>query len=120
MAEMIEMLPFGIWTPVGPRNYVLDGVQILPCEGVIFRGKISPFVKYRDFAVNRAKITVLIQIQFGILSRVGADNHVLDGGARWRRLVNTVELSMCSGNVALRLITLYMLMLFLLLSRPLL
>ena len=41
MAEMIEMLPFGIWTPVGPRNYVLDGVQILPCEGVIFRGKMS-------------------------------------------------------------------------------
>ena len=47
-------------------------------------------MKYRDFAVNRAKITVQIQIQFGILSRVGPDDHVLDGGAHWRRLVNTV------------------------------
>jgi len=35
MAEPIEML-FGIWTWVGPRNHVLDGVQIAPCEGAIF------------------------------------------------------------------------------------
>jgi len=27
MAEPIKM-PFGMWTRVGPRNYVLDGVQI--------------------------------------------------------------------------------------------
>jgi len=28
-AEPIEM-PFGIWTWVGPRNYVLDGAQFPP------------------------------------------------------------------------------------------
>jgi len=28
MAEPIEML-FGLWTRVGPRKYVVDGVQIL-------------------------------------------------------------------------------------------
>jgi len=26
-------MPFGLWTWFGPRNHVLDGVQILPCEG---------------------------------------------------------------------------------------
>jgi len=29
MAELIEM-PFGLWTHVGPRNYVLVGVEVLP------------------------------------------------------------------------------------------
>jgi len=28
-AEPIEM-PFGLWTRMGPRNHVLDGVQITP------------------------------------------------------------------------------------------
>jgi len=33
-AEVIEV-PFGVWTLVGRRNYVLDGVQILPGEGAL-------------------------------------------------------------------------------------
>jgi len=36
-AEPIEM-PFRLWTRVGPRNHVLDTVQIPTCEGAIFRG----------------------------------------------------------------------------------
>ena len=28
-------MPFGLRTCVGPRNHVLDGVQITPCEGAI-------------------------------------------------------------------------------------
>jgi len=36
MAEPIEML-FGKWTRVGPRNHVLDGVQISIHDGVILR-----------------------------------------------------------------------------------
>jgi len=40
-AELIEM-PFGLRTRVGPRNHVLDGVQIALCEGTIFRGKDMP------------------------------------------------------------------------------
>jgi len=40
MAEPIDM-PFGLRTSVGPRNQVLDGVQIL-------RGNGRPTVKYGD------------------------------------------------------------------------
>jgi len=32
MAETIDM-PFGLWTLVGPRNYVFDGVQIHHVKG---------------------------------------------------------------------------------------
>jgi len=38
-AEPIEM-PFGVWTQ-GPRNRVLDGVQIPPREGASFRGRAT-------------------------------------------------------------------------------
>jgi len=31
-AELIEM-PFGLWTLVGPKNHVLDGVQIPHAKG---------------------------------------------------------------------------------------
>jgi len=34
----IKML-FGVWTRVRPRNHVLDGVQIPPCEGAFLRWK---------------------------------------------------------------------------------
>jgi len=37
-AERIEM-PFQMWTWVGPRNHVLDVVQISPSKGALFRGK---------------------------------------------------------------------------------
>jgi len=44
MAEPIEML-FGLWTPVGPRNHVLDGGADPPME----RGKKQPIAKYTDY-----------------------------------------------------------------------
>jgi len=47
MAEPIEM-PFGVRTPVGLWNHVLDGVQIPPSEGAIFWGKGRSIVEYRD------------------------------------------------------------------------
>jgi len=47
MAEQIEM-PFGSWTWVGPRNHVLDGVQIPLWEGAISRGKGWSIVKYKE------------------------------------------------------------------------
>ena len=40
-AGPIEM-SFGLRTPVGPRNHVLDGAQIPLREGAILRGKIMP------------------------------------------------------------------------------
>ena len=41
MAEPIEM-QFGVWTRLCPMKHVLDGVQIVPCQGAIFRGKDMP------------------------------------------------------------------------------
>jgi len=37
-AEPVEM-PFEMWTRVGPRKHVLDGLQIPTCEGAILRVK---------------------------------------------------------------------------------
>jgi len=45
--EPIEM-PFRFWAWKGPRNHVLDGVQVSRWKGAILRGKGGPFVKYRD------------------------------------------------------------------------
>jgi len=45
MAELIKM-PCGIWSLVGPRNYVLDGNSHPSREGSILRGKGWPIVKY--------------------------------------------------------------------------
>jgi len=38
------------------------------------------------------------EMPFGLWTRVGARKHVLDGGAHWCHLANTIEPSMCSGN----------------------
>jgi len=52
-AEPIQM-PFGVWTGVGPRNHVLDGVRIPlpPWEGAILRGNVictaSGWLKEQD------------------------------------------------------------------------
>jgi len=37
-----------LWAQMGPRNHVLDGVQIHGWEGAILMGKGRPIVKYRD------------------------------------------------------------------------
>jgi len=50
MAESIEM-PFGLWTRVGPKNYVLDLGSDPPCKGAKGekgREKEQPIVKYKD------------------------------------------------------------------------
>jgi len=41
MAEQIVM-PFGILTPVRPRNHVLHGVQISTQEGTVLKAKRGP------------------------------------------------------------------------------
>jgi len=40
-AEPIEM-PFGMWTQVGPRNHVLDGIPIPARERAMMRAKRGP------------------------------------------------------------------------------
>jgi len=56
-AEPIVM-PFGMWIPVGPRNDVLDGVQILAHEEAILRAKrIGPGHARTCSAVDVLKAT---------------------------------------------------------------
>jgi len=48
-AEPIE-IPFGMWTRVGTRNRVLDGLSltVAPRKGATVREKMAAVVKYRD------------------------------------------------------------------------
>jgi len=48
MAEPIE-IPFGLRTPVGPRNHVLYGGLEERVKGAILRGeRVQPVAKYTD------------------------------------------------------------------------
>jgi len=47
-----------------------------------------------------------IEMFLGMWTRVDPRKHVLDRGAHWRHLANTVEPSMCGVDAALRQITL--------------
>jgi len=42
-----------------------------------------------------------IEMPFGMWTQVCRRKHVLDGGAHWRHLANTIEPSVCSGSAAL-------------------
>jgi len=68
MAELIEM-PFGFWTWVGPRNHVLDGVQIPDGKGQFFVGK-GHITKYRYCLSWAVKTAEPIEIAYGMLSMV--------------------------------------------------
>jgi len=50
--------------------------------------------------VNPAKMSEPIEMPFGIWTQVGPGKHVLDGGAHWRHLVNTIEPSVCCSDAA--------------------
>ena len=50
--------------------------------------------------VSRGKTAEPIEMPFAMLSGVDPRKHVLDDGAHWRNLANTVELSMCGGDAA--------------------
>jgi len=43
-AEPIDM-PFGLWTRVGPRNHVLDGVPDPPYKETILKGGAAAHYK---------------------------------------------------------------------------
>jgi len=40
-----------------------------------------------------------MEMPFEMWSPVGPVKHVLDGGAHWRHLANTIEPSMCGGDM---------------------
>jgi len=50
--------------------------------------------------VSSAKVAEPIELSFGMWTRVGPKKHVLDKGAHWRHLANTIETSMCCGDAA--------------------
>jgi len=47
----------------------------------------------------------LIEMSLGMWTWVGLRKHVLHGGAHWRHLANTIDLSMCGSNTAFLSIT---------------
>jgi len=84
----LTKMPFGLWTRVGPRSHVLDGVQIvgprnrvldgdpnpLYKRGNFDGGKRGPSVKYSDL-LPCAKMAELIEMPFGTCTRFGSRKH---------------------------------------------
>ena len=66
MAESIEM-PFRLWVPRGPRNHVLDGVQMPQWEGTIL-GERVPIV---STAMSCTKTAEAIDFPFWLQTRIG-------------------------------------------------
>jgi len=98
MVKPIEIV-FGMWTRVGQRNHVLDGVQIPTPEGQ-FLGRTGAGQGHfrRQIYSKRPNRG---QHRYG----ADADCGVKDGSTHCRHLANTTELSVCSGDVALCQIT---------------
>jgi len=51
--------------------------------------------------MSPSKTAEPIEMLFGLWTRVGPSNYVLDGGVHWHHLANTFEPSVCGGNAAL-------------------
>jgi len=67
---------------------------------VNFEGKGAVYCKvYGYFAVSCGKVAKPIDMPLGMDSS-WSRKHVLDGGAHWRNLENTIEVSMCGGDAA--------------------
>jgi len=66
---------------MGPGSHVLDGGSDPPWEGAILRGKGASHCKvWGHSAVVHAKTAETIEMPFGLSTRVGPENHILDGG----------------------------------------
>ena len=79
-AEPIEML-FGLRTPVGPGNHVLDGGPDLPMGRGNFFGERASHCKVWGYStVICTKTAEPIELSFGLWAWMCPRNHVLDGG----------------------------------------
>jgi len=78
-------------TPMNPRNYVLDESPGGPWEGTILTKEglapTCPTILGRELS----KTAEPIEKPFDLWTRVGTRKHVLDEGAYWRHLANTIE-----------------------------
>ena len=78
-AQPINM-PFGLRTRVGQETMYWMGIQIAPWVEAILRGEGAAYCQvYGHSAVSCAKTAETIKMPFGIWTRVGQRNHVLDG-----------------------------------------
>ena len=71
-------------------SIVTDGVAWSVCRSVCRSVTI----------VSPAKTAEAIEMPFGLWTRVGPGKHVLDGGAHWLHLANTIEPSVYGGDAA--------------------
>jgi len=87
---------------MGPRNRVLGGAQITPCEWTFFREMTCRGYARRHSAVSCAKMAEPIDMLFGLWTRVSPRKHAFGGvhSAHWRHLTNTSVPSMCGGDAA--------------------
>ena len=94
MAEPTE-LPFEMWTQVGPRNHVLDEVEISTREGIMLRAK--------RFWPRTCPMVDILKAAQQEQNCYGADASWSDQdeGARLHCMLNTIEPSVCSGDEAL-------------------
>jgi len=92
------------WAGRGTMYYM--EVQIPQCKGAIWGGKRTAHCEVWGLsAVSPAKTAEPIDMPFWVWTRVGPGNHVLDGDAYWRNLVNTTEPSMCGSDVTICQVT---------------
>ena len=66
-------MPFGLWTQVDPRKHVLDVTQILHAKRQW--GKDMLRHAQQRFAVSCTKMAELINLPFGLWTRVGRRKH---------------------------------------------
>ena len=99
-AEPIAM-PFGMWTRLGLRNHVLDGVPDSHTRRGNFEGKNGQLAHDMPEHVWRSIYSKRLGRGWHRYGTDYADWGVLDGGAHWRNLANTTEPCMYSGDAAL-------------------
>jgi len=105
--------PDAIWVVNlgGSMELCLDGGSRSPyVKGHFWGGKGRPVVKYKDHCCELC-INGWTD-QDAVWDSGGPKKHVLDAGANWRHLANTIELSMCGSNAAFMSITLTIVLLY--------
>jgi len=74
-------MPFGFWARIGPRNHVLDGVQI-PMDRGNFEGERAAHCKIYEYsAVSCTKTAEPIEMPFALWVPMGPRIYILDGGS---------------------------------------
>jgi len=90
-------MPFGFRTRVGPRNLVLDGVQIAPWEERFFLGeRTCPTALCHKVCRNGWTD----QGAVWVVDPGGSKEACIRWRAHWRYLANTTEMSICVCDVA--------------------